>query len=82
VVAPSSPEVHPHQPEHDVDDGWLHSWEQELRAENEELVAQVQATSLGESSAPVRPNGAAGGGGKKKKAKKITLMSTNARRAA
>jgi len=79
VIAPSSPEFQP-QPETDIDDGWLHSWEQELRAENEELIAQVQAASLGEGSANVRPN--AGGGGKKKKAKKITLMSTNARRAA
>jgi hypothetical protein len=61
-----------------VDDGWL-KWEQDLLAEND-LIQQVQAASLnGESSEPVKPSG--GGQGKKKKAKKITLMSTTARRA-
>jgi hypothetical protein len=87
LVAPSSPEVsaQQHHVEQDgADDGWLQDWEKELLAENE-LIAQVQAASLnGESSA-------AGGGsaekpaapmGKKRKAKKITLMSTTARRAA
>ncbi|RDW92408.1 hypothetical protein BP5796_01802 [Coleophoma crateriformis] len=77
LVAPSSPETHPQIPE-DVDDGWLQSWEQELLAENE-LIAKAQAASLeggvGSSSVP-EPKG------KKKKAKKITLMSTTARRAA
>jgi hypothetical protein len=76
LIGATSPEVQPQQPDHDADDGWLHSWEQELMAENE-LIAQVQASTLnGEEN--VRPTGA----GKKKKAKKITLMSTNARRAA
>jgi hypothetical protein len=78
LIAPSSPETHSQQPEPSGDDGWLSSWEQELMAENE-LIAQVQASSLnGEGSDSTRP----GGGGKKKKAKKITLMSTTARRAA
>ncbi|KAE8444771.1 hypothetical protein EG329_014231 [Mollisiaceae sp. DMI_Dod_QoI] len=81
MVTASSPEVQPQQPEHDVDDGWLHSWEQELLAENE-LIAQVQASSLnGQGNESVRPVGGSGQG-KKKKAKKITLMSTTARRAA
>lgn len=88
LIAPSSPELsaRQHHVEHDgADDGWLQDWEKELLAENE-LIAQVQAASLnGENSAP------AGAGaekqaplttGKKKKAKKITLMSTTARRAA
>lgn len=80
MIAPASPEVHPQQPEHDGDDGWLQSWEQELLAENE-LIAQVAATSLdGQANENARPGG--GGQGKKKKAKKITLMSTTARRAA
>ncbi|TVY87306.1 putative RING finger protein [Lachnellula willkommii] len=87
VIAPASPNFPPQQPENDGDDGWLHSWEQELLAENE-LIAQVQATSLGGQGndekvglgGPV--SGSGGQQGKKKKAKKITLMSTNARRAA
>jgi hypothetical protein len=65
--------------ENDGDDGWLHDWEKELLAEND-LIAQVQAASMngeGSSSSMPMPNG-----GKKKKAKKITLMSTTARRAA
>jgi E3 ubiquitin-protein ligase RNF10 len=78
LIAPASPEVHPQQPEQDGDDGWLHSWEQELLAENE-LIAQVAATSLA-GQENTRPAGS--GQGKKKKAKKITLMSTTARRAA
>ena len=81
LVAPSSPEVsaQQHHPEHDgTDDGWLQDWEKELLAENE-LIAEVQAASLnGESSAVALPAPT----GKKKKAKKITLMSTTARRAA
>jgi hypothetical protein len=83
LISAASPEVHAQQPDHDVDDGWLHSWEQELRAENE-LIARVQASTLhdGESSGSAPAAGGGGGGGKKKKAKKITLMSTNARRAA
>ena len=80
VVAPASPEFHAHRPENDADDGWLQSWEQELRAENE-LIAQVQAASLAEGSENVTA-AAPTGQGKKKKAKKITLMSTTARRAA
>ncbi|PQE09732.1 ring finger domain protein [Rutstroemia sp. NJR-2017a BBW] len=78
LVAPASPGLDP-QPEHTGDDGWLQSWEQELQAENA-LIAQVQAASLnGEGSSNAAPQSQ---GGKKKKAKKITLMSTTARRAA
>lgn len=79
IVSAPSPEVHPQEGHSEVDDGWLHSWEQELLAENE-LIAQVQATSLNDAeNSNVRPSV---GQGKKKKAKKVTLMSTNARRAA
>jgi hypothetical protein len=79
-VPPASPETLAQQPEATFDDGWLSSWEQDLIVENE-LVAQVQASSLkGAENDDARPSG--GGGGRKKKAKKITLMSTNARRAA
>lgn len=66
-----------------MDDGWLQGWEKELLAE-EDIVAQVQAASLegvaGSSKAAGTSSG--GGPGKKKKGKKITLMSTNARRGA
>lgn len=76
LIGAHSPEMRPHQPDHDADDGWLQSWEQELK-EEDELIARVQESSLN-SDENVRP----GGGGGKKKKKKITLMSTNARRAA
>lgn len=78
MIPPGSPTMHA-QPEANYDDGWLSSWEQTQIAESE-LIAQVQASSLKEAETEeVKPSG---GGGKKKKAKKITLMSTNARRAA
>lgn len=77
LVAPASPDQHA-QADHDGDDGWLQTWEQELIAENE-LIAQIQATSLeGVGSSSKQPAPA----GKKGKKKKITLMSTTARRAA
>ncbi|KZF20722.1 hypothetical protein L228DRAFT_249526 [Xylona heveae TC161] len=75
AIAPASPTLHPRDSElHD--DGWLQGWEKDLLHEDE-LIAQVEAASLGEE--------AKGGGNankKKKKGKKITLMSTNARRGA
>jgi hypothetical protein len=81
LIAPSSPEIHAQPEPSGGDDGWLASWEEELRAENE-LIASVQAASLkAEGSGDGAKAGGGGGGGKKKK-KKITLMSTNARRAA
>ncbi|KAG8624794.1 hypothetical protein KVT40_007861 [Elsinoe batatas] len=57
-----------------MDDGWLQDWEKDLMKEEEELVARTQAHSL-EGSKPE-------GGKGKKKGKKITLMSTTARRGA
>jgi len=73
LIAPPSPELHTQQS--DRDDGWL-QWD--LESDNQ-LIEQVQAASLnGEASATVKTTGQ----GKKKKAKKITLMSTTARRAA
>ena len=59
-------------------DGWLQNWETDLLQE-EDLVAQIEATTLAEGSCMQGP---ASGSGKKKKGKKITLMSTNARRGA
>ena len=80
AVAPLSPTLQAAIREAEAaDDGWLQGWEKDLLQEDE-LVAQVANQSLGESSSgAVTP---AGGGGKKKKGKKITLMSTNARRGA
>ncbi|CAD6444794.1 0911a4be-bd0f-4322-b642-7cfae0d2c70f [Sclerotinia trifoliorum] len=78
LVTPSSPDLRPGH-DNNADDGWLATWEQELQAENDALVAQVQAVSLnGESSSSATPQPQ----GKRKKGKKITLMSTTARRAA
>ncbi|EFW22429.1 RING-15 protein [Coccidioides posadasii str. Silveira] len=67
----SSSEPLPYRSQNEVEDGWLQGWERELLlAEQEEVLA-------------VRENAAhAAGNGKRKKNKKITLMSTNARRAA
>ncbi|MCJ1279609.1 hypothetical protein MMC21_007433 [Puttea exsequens] len=78
IVVPSSPHLPAAQDEDDVpgDDGWLQNWEQDLLRE-ENLVAQVEATSLNASSSK---QGAPTGNGKKKKGKRITLMSTNVRR--
>ncbi|EPE35344.1 RING/U-box [Glarea lozoyensis ATCC 20868] len=80
-IASTSPDLQPRGLGNDVDDGWLHSWEQEIQAEND-LIAQVQAASLSESGPSTPTIVSAAGQGKRKKAKKITLMSTTARRAA
>lgn len=81
----SSPELHALQ-HGNVDDGWLDGWEKELM-QDEDLIAQVQAASLGEGASSSSTTGGSGGGGSggrtgKKKGKKITLMSTTARRGA
>ncbi|RII23642.1 putative uncharacterized RING finger protein P8B7.23-like [Alternaria sp. MG1] len=76
VVAGTSPVLGP-QDHHDGDDGWLQGWEKDLLAE-EDMIAQAQAMSLGESEETPKKQA----GGKKKKGKKITLMSTNVRRGA
>jgi Zinc finger, C3HC4 type (RING finger) len=79
IVAPSSPHAEPaQQPSQPVDDGWLQGWERDL-LDNEDAVAMVEATLASEGSSNAVP---ATGAGKKKKNKKITLMSTNARRGA
>ena len=74
VVTGKSPELLP-QSFGPVDDGWLR-WEHDLV--ESELIAQVQEVSLNGESSSSKPIGTAGG--KKKKTKKITLMSTTARR--
>lgn len=77
AIPPTSPVLQATAQEHDPnDDGWLQGWEKDLLQE-EEMVAQAQALSLGEGEASKKA-----AGGKKKKTKKITLMSTNVRRGA
>ena len=76
-AADDPPSEYLSEPDIPESDGWLQGWERDL-LHNDDLVAQVQAASLGESSS----TGALHGAGKKKKGKKITLMSTNARRGA
>lgn len=89
IVAASSPDLGPQHVEPSAADGWLQDWEKELQDEND-LIAQVQTASLNENGIGSSSAGGSGGGsgkggaqGKKKgKGKKITLMSTTARRAA
>lgn len=84
AVAATSPETHATLPRDEElhDDGWLQGWEKDLLGQDE-LVAQVQAASLeGESSGAATPLQKTAGGKKGKKNKKITLMSTTARRQA
>ena len=80
IIVPTSPDMPAVPDEHEPseNDGWLQDWERDLLQE-EDLVAQVEASSLDPSSSnqatPIANN-------KKKKGKKITLMSTNVRRGA
>ena len=80
LIPPTSPVMPAVSDEHEPseNDGWLQDWEKDLLQE-EDLVAQIEATTLVEGSCKQGP---ASGSGKKKKGKKITLMSTNARRGA
>jgi hypothetical protein len=75
LIPGTSPVIAP-QLDHDADDGWLQGWEKDLLQEDS-MIAQVQAMSLGEGESSQKQTG-----GKKKKGKKITLMSTNVRRGA
>lgn len=75
AVAPlSPPDPLPPEPDNVENDGWLQNWEQDLLQENE-LAFQLEASSIG-TTTPTAAHG------KKKKGKKITLMTTNARRGA
>lgn len=80
AIAPStSPIIAP--ADHDWrDDGWLQGWEKDLLSQEDSLVAEAQALSLGEAGEA--SSSKKQGGGKKGKKKKITLMTTNARRGA
>ena len=81
IIVPSSPDmpaVADEQEQPPENDGWLQDWERDLLQE-EDLVAQVEASSLNPSSSN---NATPTANSKKKKGKKITLMSTNVRRGA
>lgn len=80
MIVPTSPDMPAVRDEHEPseNDGWLQGWERDLLQE-EDLVAQVEASSLEASSSnQAIPNAS----NKKRKGKKITLMSTNVRRGA
>lgn len=79
VIPPSSPPIIATPQETAVpDDGWLQGWEEDL-LDNSDHVAVVEANIAGEGSSR---SGTGVTGKQKKKNKKITLMSTNARRGA
>lgn len=80
AVAPSSPVFAPidQAPSPIEHDGWLQDWERDL-LRDDELGAQLEASSIGDNSANTAPTAM---GNRKKKGKKITLMSTNVRRGA
>ena len=80
MIVPSSPDLPAVSDEQEPseNDGWLQDWEQDL-LQGDDLVAQVEASSLEGSSSNTAISTA---GNKKKKGKKITLMSTNVRRGA
>lgn len=84
AIPATSPALLASTHDHDVpaDDGWLQGWEKDLLREEDSMVAQVQAMSLGNGESSAGGGAGGGGGGGKKKKKKITLMSTNVRRGA
>lgn len=65
------------------DDGWLQGWEKDLLDQPDDNIALVEASINGEGSSSAAAHTAGPGKRKQvKKGKKITLMSTNARRGA
>jgi hypothetical protein len=83
AITPASPQLVADwlPPAPQQDDGWLQGWEKDLLDQPNDNIALVEASINGEGSSAAAAH-AGGGGGKKKKGKKITLMSTNARRGA
>ena len=67
-----------HEPDVPENDGWLQGWEKDLLY-NDEVVSQSTDNPSGEGTSKA---GSMGGSGKRRKNKKITLMTTNARRGA
>lgn len=79
----SSPELRALPRDEPVDDGWLQGWEKDLLKEEEDMIARMTVASLDNDRVSSGVSTPTTGGGKgKKKGKKITLMSTNARRGA
>ncbi|KAL8688917.1 MAG: hypothetical protein Q9224_004767, partial [Gallowayella concinna] len=80
VIAPppSGPAAIPEEHKLPENDGWLQDWEEDL-LRNDDLTMQLEASSIVDDNAKVATTST---GNKKKKGKKITLMSTNARRGA
>ena len=80
IITPSSPVIPVDIPEHEAseNDGWLQDWEQDLTRE-EDLVGQFEEATMEPGSSK---QGVMAPASKKKKGKKITLMTTNARRGA
>ena len=81
IVAPLSPELtaEVQGPEVSENDGWLQDWEQDV-LHDEEIVNQLGEIALDTGSS--KQAGVVLTPGKKKRNKKITLMTTNARRGA
>ena len=80
AVPPPTPPMPAVSQENDVpeNDGWLQGWEADLLREDD-MIAQIERLDMGaESSKRAAPSSVS----KKKKGKKITLMTTNARRGA
>lgn len=84
AVQPTSPDMHAQLPPDSSmaqDDGWLQGWERDL-LDQQDVAAQVEAMDLADEGGSTVGAKKGGGGKKGKKGKKITLMSTTARRAA
>lgn len=79
MIVPTSPDMPAVPDEHEPseNDGWLQGWEKDLL--QDDIGAQVEASSLEPSSSNQAPPTTSN---RKKKGKKITLMSTNVRRGA
>lgn len=80
AVAPISPSILPKTVdiEQSENDGWLQNWERDL-LEEDDLANRFEASSLTKNPSDVSVTSSSN---RKKKGKKITLMTTNARRGA
>lgn len=80
IVVPASPPMLASVQEHDPseNDGWLQDWERDLLQEDD-LATQLEASVIESENTK---QGVSSANSKKKKGKKITLMTTNARRGA